>query len=84
MVSVTTRKKLATSDPDAEYELQQLEKIKVKTTTTTTMLCFLGSVLSLISMNFLVLEFCMVSLIFVLSILEEIISSYLEVLRIFI
>ncbi|XP_029139030.1 axonemal dynein light chain domain-containing protein 1 [Protobothrops mucrosquamatus] len=30
MVSVTTRKKLATSDPDAEYELQQLEKIKTE------------------------------------------------------
>lgn len=30
MVSATTRKKLAISDPDAEYELQQLEKIKVK------------------------------------------------------
>lgn len=30
MVSIRTRKKLATSDPDAEHELQQLEKIKVK------------------------------------------------------
>ncbi|XP_063154544.1 axonemal dynein light chain domain-containing protein 1 [Candoia aspera] len=30
MVAATTRKKLATSDPDAEYELQQLEKIKTE------------------------------------------------------
>ncbi|ETE66185.1 Axonemal dynein light chain domain-containing protein 1, partial [Ophiophagus hannah] len=30
MVAVTTRKKLATSDPNAEYELQQLEKIKTE------------------------------------------------------
>ncbi|KAG8132866.1 hypothetical protein E2320_010683 [Naja naja] len=30
MVAVATRKKLATSDPNAEYELQQLEKIKTE------------------------------------------------------
>ncbi|XP_032082896.1 axonemal dynein light chain domain-containing protein 1 [Thamnophis elegans] len=30
MVSATTRKKLAASDPEAEYELQQLEKIKTE------------------------------------------------------